>query len=661
MSFQPNDQATAPLIDSSHVRDNCISASTKAAYRSCLNGISKWIHASQDNPARFFDLEGEINLEVFTAAHFEAFLLSKVNDQDNQVKVGTLSGYRSAIKDLYRRRKISLPDEYQEDMKVFFSGLKRMETDHLQSTSAKTSGKIPLSYSDYMELCRETLSLEDGGFAHLFLTTQWNLMCRSKSVETLDIQHFTCRDDSIGCVLFKTKTDQEGRVPKDPRHIYANPFSPDTCWFTALAVYLACNTAQETGRLFPGANQKSRFGKVLQRILNKGSQERSEYGTHSVRKGVATFSCSGSTGGPSIVSVCLRCGWSLGGVQDRYFRYEAAGDQYLGRVVAGLPLNKSDFAVLPPHFIDKNDSLGNKYVKMMFPELSKEKHLRPMLLMCLASLVFHSDYLVQNLKNNHPLLSTLIFCNNTAMSQLKNRVIVSDSKWMRATGIPPHVELYRQQQQTLTAIEALPDIVTGRISRLIEEKGVSAGNITKEVLREMLQEALEQTVPQTTAPATTSQIGRQSSQVYYWKGKYHILPEDFKFPSIDVQGAWMLWLFGNKRLGYPCFRSISTTDLSSKSKKQTYSEWSVMMGKLEAVIMQETGSGIPKKLSEEKGLELFEIGMKHLPKPLSKHERRWSQIKVTTFLKLIRKHEQASNPNCRRLPFRKRKRTKAST
>ena len=34
---------------------------------------------------------------------------------------------------------------------------------------------------------------------------------------------------------------------------------------------------------------------------------------------------------------------------ERYFRYENAGDQYVGRVVAGLPINKSDFSILPPH------------------------------------------------------------------------------------------------------------------------------------------------------------------------------------------------------------------------------------------------------------------------------------------------------------------------
>ncbi|KAG6974841.1 hypothetical protein JG688_00002855, partial [Phytophthora aleatoria] len=73
------------------------------------------------------------------------------------------------------------------------------------------------------------------------------------------------------------------------------------------------------------------------------------YGTHSVRTGVATFACGGSTGRPSIVSVCLPCGWPLACVQDRYFSCEFAGEQCLGRVVACFPVSDSKFAVLPPH------------------------------------------------------------------------------------------------------------------------------------------------------------------------------------------------------------------------------------------------------------------------------------------------------------------------
>ncbi len=52
-----------------------------------------------------------------------------------------------------------------------------------------------------------------------------------------------------------------------------------------------------------------------------------DLGSHSTRKGAASFVSSGSTACPSGSAVTLRAGWSLVGVQDCYIRYEAAGDQ----------------------------------------------------------------------------------------------------------------------------------------------------------------------------------------------------------------------------------------------------------------------------------------------------------------------------------------------
>lgn len=87
------------------------------------------------------------------------------------------------------------------------------------------------------------------------------------------------------------------------------------------------------------------------------------------------FVSSGSTGGPSIVSVCLRCGWSLGNVMERYFRYEAAGDQFTGRTVAGLSVNSDSFAVMPPHFKNPTDSEVQRTINLMFPKLYATSHL----------------------------------------------------------------------------------------------------------------------------------------------------------------------------------------------------------------------------------------------------------------------------------------------
>ena len=73
-----------------------------------------------------------------------------------------------------------------------------------------------------------------------------------------------------------------------------------------------------------------------------------EITSHSYLKGSVSFAASGSTQGPPIVSICLRAGWKLGGVWNTYLVLENAGDQFVGRVAAGLPLLSSlEFRVRP--------------------------------------------------------------------------------------------------------------------------------------------------------------------------------------------------------------------------------------------------------------------------------------------------------------------------
>ncbi|KAH9119958.1 hypothetical protein LEN26_011360 [Aphanomyces euteiches] len=198
----------------------------------------------------------------------------------------------------------------------------------------------------------------------------WNLMCRSISTQTIQINHISREEDALGVVFFKSKTDQAGEKSRDPRHIYANPFNPNVL---ALAIYLASHPQLTPGLLFPGGKQRDRFGKVLARLVQTVLKEKTPLiGTHSIRKGVATFACSGSTCGPSMASVCLRCGWTMGHVLERYIHHERAGDQYLGRVVAGLPNYKTEFATLPPHFPSVVDPFVRCGVGLVFPVLPKE-------------------------------------------------------------------------------------------------------------------------------------------------------------------------------------------------------------------------------------------------------------------------------------------------
>ncbi|KAH9134399.1 hypothetical protein AeRB84_004524 [Aphanomyces euteiches] len=382
------------VLDVNQVRGGCTAPATKRAYKSFLmvsrSGYERRKHHLTNSLAMMvISMWG-----VFTPGHFEQFLMAMLSATNKSLKVSTLGGYRSAVKDVYRRKRLQLPAEYLVGMKTLFFGMKRIEVDNDQR-GQKESGKQPMPYSLYKNLCSITLVHSDNGFSHLFLTTQWNLISRSKSVETLHVSHFNCADDSVGCVLHKTKSNQEGSGPKDPRHIYANAESPATCWVLAMGIYLMQmpKALRHAGYLpwvfilrpthhlaLVRSNQKARFAKTLSSLL-KQTSDRDAYGTHSIRKGVATFACSASTGGPSIVSVCLRCGWSLGDVKDRYFRYEAAGDQYLGRVVAGLPINSADFARLPPQLVQNDLEPVNNAIMNVFPAMSELVSLRPLAVM----------------------------------------------------------------------------------------------------------------------------------------------------------------------------------------------------------------------------------------------------------------------------------------
>ena len=72
--------------------------------------------------------------------------------------------------------------------------------------------------------------------------------------------------------------------------------------------------------------------------------------THSVGKGVATMVAAVFTVSSPIVSICLRVGWIMDGVKDKYLFYEASGDHYVGRCATTLNILKKEFAVSPPYF-----------------------------------------------------------------------------------------------------------------------------------------------------------------------------------------------------------------------------------------------------------------------------------------------------------------------
>ena len=163
--------------------------------------------------------------------------------------------------------------------------------------------------------------------------------------------------------------------------------------------------------------------------LNDGQQmilgvDKKDIGTHSRRKGCPSYLL-GIVDGPDPVKVYLRAGWSLGNVQDRYI-YEGmcflkklnisfkivsilgkGGDQLCGRYASGLETHSTKFASLPPHDIA---ALGNHdWESLISGYASFPDSFKTTLPFLLASLVYHADFLRDELDPQHPLFSSRLF------------------------------------------------------------------------------------------------------------------------------------------------------------------------------------------------------------------------------------------------------------
>jgi hypothetical protein len=180
-----------------------------------------------------------------------------------------------------------------------------------------------------------------------------------------------------------------------------------------------------------GQSSEHRFSSWLMALCKENDEdilamgmEIADIGTHSFRKGSATF-LSSNPGGPSAISIYLRAGWSLGPVQSRYIFGSEGSDQFVGRAATGLNVNDTTFGVLPPHFnevdgpvldLEEWDRILPGYATFYPTEF------RAAIPFLLASLVYHCDYLGTTLPRHHPFFLTRVWTEGVLL-RLKPKVL----------------------------------------------------------------------------------------------------------------------------------------------------------------------------------------------------------------------------------------------
>jgi integrase len=529
-----------------------------------------------------------------TAHDFMTFLASLSQDGSG-LSTSTYSLQRSAFLFLFSEYGQSMNEDLKNQLAYHFKGLKRLNA----NSGDGGCGKDPLSFSIYRFLTLEFLKQKQKKytFARLFMILSWNLICRASNTFAIRFSHLDWVEDSL-CVTFATmKNDQEGQKSGDVKHVYANPLKPEICPVLALGMYLLVyKTEKDQKDLFPGVAQYERFRKILHltEAINSIEMEfkRSgikikDFGTHSMRKGAATYCSSGSTACPSSVAIYLRAGWTLGGVQDRYMKYEAAGDMFVGRTVAGLPVNSAGFGSPPPSFIIFDEFL-NTTIANVFPNVPS--NLKKVVEYSLASLVFHHKFIATNVPSNHPIFFSYLFQTTELIAQLSERLNTSYDD-MVVTGVPPHISILtniekmnKKIDDNIKSHEAnIKKIIQGVMDEL-EDRAISANTVTANGLKTNILRCLDEAGLLDIVKMLKNKGGlhetndSDSNQIQYCNGRFHRYPLGFTIPkSIPASDMFILWCCGDKNKNYPPLRTLKPHELDSKNCRKRLSDLKYLM------------------------------------------------------------------------------------
>lgn len=307
-----------------------------------------------------------------------------------------------------------------------------------------------------------------------------------------------------------------------------------------------------------------------------------------------------------IAALCIRMGWAMPGVADTYWRFTNAGDCAVGRAVCGLDQWNVSAATLPPHFKPGDaaaERIINDAIRVCFPGAPVDcVGMGRTLRFCLASLVFHFDWMNSTISATHPLRYTPLFTDVSIVRSLAPMVqsgLPQNDGGMKPTGIRSTIMDKLELKRIKESIGELPDKLNTVVAGTLERNGIAAGQLTRGALMETLadmgllevvaiirgarnQQGPDAVLPLVTAPTTgiaaTAATHRPTLE-RRWNGKaFSVLPADFQVPRGKLRRAWEIWCCGDDSHQYPPLRRCTANDIQrNTSARKRFSDYKQMM------------------------------------------------------------------------------------
>ena len=250
-----------------------------------------------------------------------------------------------------------------------------------------------------------------------------------------------------------------------------------------------------------------------------------------------------------------------------------------GRAAVGLNINSTDFGVLPPHFNLQNAPIfSDDEWTVILPGYREyiPPNFRPVLPYLVASVLFHKNWLIEQLPALHPLFQSRLWRSEN-FHGLGERILTgkffNPESNMKATGMPTHLvgvknvesrldslegKVNGNHDQSMETLERLPERLQRMIMDSFAIEGARPMNQRDiETLFNNFRDEVLQRIDSTTAAAgeTPQFEGRQYRgetnieggwRVWSWGGRFHPVPENFSLPTnIGSKAIWDLFFDGS--------------------------------------------------------------------------------------------------------------------
>ena len=387
---------------------------------------------------------------------------------------------------------------YADELSIYIAGLSRYIAAGKQHLGLKlTEGKADMKQEVYELIAEHLFRSGDKRdiLYHLIFLLDWNLMKRAENCLNAKMIHIGFVEDHMTFTFAKEKGKQHGDM-HGPWHCFANPKKPHICLVLSFGRYFLTypSVLQEGAALFDGPNQYARYSRRLHQLfyelrddLKDMGVDWTDLGTHSARKGVGTMVANASTIGPPIVALCLRAGWKLGGVKEKYLFRADGGDMAVGRRATCLNVDEVEFAISPPYFDYTNlDAEGKIAAKEKLQRFLKERlpnadtipaNSWNLVKQCFASICYHYDDLCELLDNKCPFRNTAVFrdmpSDIQALATVKYPWNKTDDT-PNFNGIPPHVLNLAKLESLERKMESLETNLMNKMTEEMESRGFSS-------------------------------------------------------------------------------------------------------------------------------------------------------------------------------------------